>query len=282
MALATIDGHRLVALIARGAFSRVFRSLTPSGQDAAFKLLEDGNDKVRISGIKREYRFLSMLDHPGIPSAYTIGRLPDGRMYEVMQLLPGDNIRNLLRRKRNWVLGVLPTLLKTTGAALAAVHEKSLVHCDVKPENIVVGPDGRGYLVDFASTHGPGDWYRFWEKIPQEASPSYISPEQVAGGKPTRASDAYALGVIVFEILAGRPPFTGMSVKALYEAHLKRPAPSLETLVPGVSRDLAKLAALPLEKSPSRRPVSVHQWCHGVAGCVERLRMAAGVQQHHA
>ena len=262
--------------IARGAFSKVFRALEPDGKEVAVKVLEDGHDIVRVTGLRREYRFLKGLAHPYLPAVYFLGTLDDGRLYEVMKLLPGDNLRNLLRRKRDWVLSIFPVTLKCIGAAVATIHSQGLVHCDIKPENVVVGPDGKGYLVDFASTHSCSDWYRFWERIPNEASPSYISPEQVRGEKPTAASDVYSLGILTFEVLAGRPAFTGMSVKALYEAHIRRPAPSLETLVPGINRELAKLVAMALDKDPARRPVDVNQWCFRVAGSIERSRMLTG------
>lgn len=278
MKLVSIDGHRLVSEIARGAFSKVYRALDSDGREVALKLLEDGSDTVRVSGLRREYRFLKGLEHPNLPAVHALGTLGDGRLYEVMDLLPGDNLRNLLRRKRDWVLSVFPVTLKCIGSAVTMIHSQGLVHCDIKPENVVVGPDGRGYLVDFASTHSRSDWYRFWERIPNEASPSYISPEQVRGEKATAASDIYSLGILTFEVLAGRPVFTGMSVKALYEAHVHRPAPSLETLVPGINRDLAKLVAAALEKDPAKRPVEVNQWCFRVAGSIERSRMLTGAR----
>jgi serine/threonine protein kinase len=278
MKFVTLDGHRLISEIARGAFSRVFRALDPDGAEVALKLLEDANDKVRVSGLKREYRFLSRLEHPGLPRVGALGKLADGRLYEVMNLLPGDNLRNLLRRKRDWVLSVFPATIKCIGAALGEIHARGIVHCDVKPENVVVGPDGRGYLVDFASARSKSDWYRFWERIPKEASPSYISPEQILGADVTRASDMYSLGIMTFEVLAGRTPFTGMSVKALYDAHLHKPAPLLESVAPSAGKELTRLMASALDKEAERRPVDVAQWCFQVAKCVERLKVPSGAR----
>ncbi|MBN1807628.1 MAG: serine/threonine protein kinase [Planctomycetes bacterium] len=277
MATTSIGGHRLVAELARGAFSRVFRARSPAGKEVAIKLLEDSTDAVRVSGIKREFRHLKALRHRALPQMHSIGQLKDGRPFEIMQLLPGDNLRNLLRHRREWVLGVFARTIKCIGSVLSAMHSAGLIHCDIKPENVVVGPDGNGYLVDFASARSRHDWYRFWEKVPNEASPSYISPEQVRGGTPSPASDIYSLGVLTHEVLAGRPPFTGMSVKALYEAHLRRPAPLLSTLVPSVPRELALLVSQALAKAPADRPVGAEQWAFRVAGSVERHALLIGV-----
>jgi serine/threonine protein kinase len=231
----------------------------------ALKLLEDVRDKVRRCGLKREYRLLKRFDHPGLPNVYRLAKHADGRLFTVMQLLPGQNLRILLRHRRDWVLKALPILIKTIASSLAYIHSKGVVHCDVKPENIVVGPGGRAYLVDFAGARWRRDWLRFWERIPKEASPSYITPEQILGKRPVPASDVYSFGVMVFEILAGRAPFTGTSLKALYSAHLKTPPPPLDRFLSGHHPLITRTVAQALEKKPRRRPRDVATWAYQIA-----------------
>lgn len=267
----TIGGYRLLKEIARGAFSRVFMVQDHSARRRlALKLLEDARDKVRRCGLKREYRLLMDFEHPGLPQVYSIASHTDGRLYTVMQLLPGQNLRVLLRHRRDWVLQAFPVIVRTVASALSFIHSQGVVHCDVKPENVVVGPGGRSYLVDFAGARWRRDWLRFWERVPKEASPSYISPEQIRGKRPGFASDVYSFGSMVFEVLAGRAPFTGTSLKALYGAHLTQSAPPLDKFVGGHHPLLSKVVAQALQKKPGRRPRDIGTWAYQVARILEQ------------
>jgi serine/threonine protein kinase len=161
---------------------------------------------------KGEIAALARIDHPGVVRAIDIGQLPDGRSYLVMQYVAGENLRSIM--KEDVDLTRVANLIRQTGQALTAAHEHGVIHRDLKPENIMlqkVGVDEYVKLIDFGIATV--------QEAPSDAPPAttmiagttaYMAPEQFEG-KPTAASDTYALGVIAYEILTHRLPFASES-----------------------------------------------------------------------
>jgi serine/threonine protein kinase len=166
-----------------------------------------------------EIEALARIDHPGVVRALDVGELPDGRSYLVMQYVSGENLRAIMTPE-GMKLERVAKLIRQMGQALAAAHRQGVVHRDLKPENIMVqsvGDEEYVKLIDF----GIATVYEIADAADNQTTKvvgtrSYLAPEQLLG-KPVAASDIYALGVIAYEMITGRPPFNHESIIQLYE-----------------------------------------------------------------
>jgi serine/threonine-protein kinase len=220
----------------------------------AVKLLRDGAGDPRArERFAMEARMAAGFSHPNVVSVYDVGEI-DGRPYLVMELVSGQSLAEILHAR-----GPLPVdeALTTTDAllsALAAAHDHGLVHRDVKPANVLVASDGRVKLADFGIA-----------KAAQQASasltatgevmgtPTYLSPEQVDGLDATTRSDLYAVGLVLYEMLTGGPPFTGDHAVSVALAHKQSPVPPLRDRRPDAGSGIAAVVHRALEKDPARR-----------------------------
>jgi eukaryotic-like serine/threonine-protein kinase len=172
-----------------------------------------------------------------------------GDRYLAMELAPGEPLDGRLRRVGRLGVGDALAIAREIARALGALHARDIVHCDVKPGNIIVGPEtvsGRATLIDFGSAQLPD------EPAPAPSgTPAYMAPEQAAGRVDARA-DVYALGGVVFAMLVGRPPFEGTRHDLLV-SHAAEPAPPLSRFLVGVSPVLEAIVARCLAKDPAAR-----------------------------
>ena len=245
-----------------GAMGEVYAGKHPViGKRVAIKVLRrDAAGGEAAERMIREARATSAIDHPNVIDIFALGRLDDGRLYLVMDLVDGQSLRAALAN------GPLPAdellaILDALADALDAAHARGVIHRDLKPDNIMVR-DKRVFVLDFglaklvASAHsdqpiapgtltGQGTWL---------GTPGYMAPEQwsVDGAGP--ASDRYALGVIAFELLAGSLPFAASSVPAMMEQHFRAAVPSVSSRgpahVPAAVDDVLRRA---MAKDPAAR-----------------------------
>jgi eukaryotic-like serine/threonine-protein kinase len=260
--------YRLVRRIAAGGMGEVWEADdTVLGRRVALKVLvaELAADKRATRRFVREARATARLTHPNVARVYDFGR-DGGVPFLVMELLQGETLADRL------AAGPLPPaeaarIAASVADALDAAHQLGIVHRDVKPANVMLTPAGDVKVMDFGiaaaadethSTTGSGLY----------ATVAYVSPERVAGEPATPASDVYSLGVVLYELLCGRPPFTGSTPALVARAHLHDPPPPLRELAPWVPPRLAQAAEAALAKDPARRPSSA-------AALAARLRSAA-------
>ena len=176
----------------------------------------------------------------------------------VMELVEGEPLSSLLAREGRLGLDRSLDIVGQAAVAVGAAHRVGLVHRDVKPANLLVGPDGTVKVTDFgvaqALGQGQGD-----QRELLVGTAGYLSPEQASGQPATAASDLYALGVVAYECLAGRRPFTGEHPIAVALAHLLQPPPPLPDDIPVAVRALVAQA---MAKQPTRRPPDASLFGH--------------------
>ncbi len=245
---------RLEALVGQGGMATVYR-----GHDlllerpVAVKVLREpyASDADFRARFLEEARAAGRLEHTNIVHIYDVGT-QDGQPYIVMEMVPGEDLKTLIRRESPLSLTRSLDIARQICAGVGHAHRHGLVHCDLKPHNILLTPEGKVKVADFGIARA------FHDESPSGerqriiwGSPHYISPEQAAGEPPTPASDVYSIGVILYELLTGVPPFHAEDTTALILKHLReKPAPpsSLNPKVPPhldllVERILAKVGS---------------------------------------
>jgi serine/threonine-protein kinase len=209
----TVGVYRLIEPLGRGGMGEVYLGERADGrfeQKVAVKLVKRGMDSVEIlRRFARERRILARLEHPGIARLLDAGETPDGRPYFVMERVEGERITDYCR-SRALPLEDRLRLLASCCDAVDAAHRNLVVHRDLKPSNILVTPDGQVKLLDFgiARLLGEDDGeMQVTRREERVITPAYAAPEQILGGGVTVATDVFALGVVLYEILTGTLPF---------------------------------------------------------------------------
>ncbi len=263
-----IGSYRIVQRLSSDGFGRLHEAVDEQTQRRALikvmhqELAEDRPSARRFSN---EVRALNRIDHPGIVKIYDHGELPTGTPYIVMEYLHGETLRDRLRQ-----LGGRMEPLKAmyiagqVAAALAAAHAAQVVHRDLKPGNVMLiadaqTPEGeRVKLLGFGivKLSPSGNSSPLTKVSDKMGTPTYMSPEQCKSAHDvTDRSDVYSLGVMLYEMLAGAPPFSDTEgLLGLMIAHIQQDPPSLKHRAPDASPELYQLVNRMLAKSPADRP----------------------------
>jgi serine/threonine-protein kinase len=269
-----IGAYRLRALLGRGGMGEVWEAARADGQfeqTVALKLLKRGMDSEAVlARFLRERQILARLEHPGIARLLDGGLAPDGRPYFVLERVEGEPITDWCRQRQSPVAERL-RLLIAVAEAVAAAHRNLVVHRDLKPSNILVDAAGQVKLLDFGIAKllsRDGDDVDRTLLEDRALTPSYAAPEQFRGEVVTTATDVYALGVVLYELLTGRLPHdrTTASSAALAEQvereTLTRPSRAVLGSEPAgraraLEGDLDTIALKALARDPARRYESV-------------------------
>lgn len=261
-----LDGRYLVLeKLGQGGMGAIFRSLDLKRETrVALKVLRpellSRRDSVRR--FFAEGRAVKALDHPNIVRVEDFGVSSDGYLYLAMELVAGRTLGRLIQQRGRLASGEAVVVALGVVEALVHAHDQGLVHRDLKPENVLVVPiDDRTFQVkvlDFGIAAALGKAARgFLHTGEVWGTPSYMSPEQIKGGIQDHRSDLYSLGAILFEMLAGHPPFRGDSPVEVMRAHLSLEPPGLPPLPVSsvVGNALERLLRELLAKDPSCRPL---------------------------
>jgi serine/threonine protein kinase len=257
------DRYLVEARLGRGGMGALYRAHdTTLDRRVAVKVLNPAlvAEPTVAQRFDREALAISRLDHPNVVRVFDAGAMPDGGKFIVMQLLEGRELREVIAegpltpaRAVDFAVQVL--------RALEHAHRRGLVHRDLKPENvfIVVDDDGREIvkLVDFGIVKLlSGDDQKLTRAGLVFGTPRYMSPEQVAGGKIDERTDLYAVGVVLFEMLTGAPPFDADQAGMLMRMHVLSDVPPLPESVPS---DVRAVVLRLLEKTPTDRFASARE-----------------------
>ncbi len=246
-----LDGrYELHELLGEGAFGRVYRGIDRRlGRAVAVKVIKPwwAEDSAWVERFEREARLLARVSDPGVVQIFDIGHADEGPYY-VAELVEGESLAERLQS------GPLPAeqaraIAERLCRSLSSAHSEGVVHCDIKPANVLLGDDGAVKVGDFGVA-------RLAEGTSQLSSPTvagtprYMAPEQARGRIPTAATDVYSVGIVLYEMLAGKPPFQDGSPVELGLRHLEDPPPPLSTAVP---RQLRAIVQRALAKRPQER-----------------------------
>jgi beta-lactam-binding protein with PASTA domain/tRNA A-37 threonylcarbamoyl transferase component Bud32 len=246
--------YRLLELLGQGGMATIYRARDSQlERDVAIKVLraEYGRDPDFSSRFRQEAQAAAALNHPNVVAVYDYGQDEAGP-YIVMELVDGEDLASVIRRT-----GALPPrqaarIAAEVARALAAAHARGFVHRDVKPGNVLVGRDGRVKVADFGIARAVAEAQM---TLPGTTlgSVHYFSPEQARGEQATTASDIYALGIVLFELLTGRRPWEGDSAASIAMARLSGPVPSPGGVRSGVPPALDSIVQRALSREPAGR-----------------------------
>jgi streptogramin lyase len=248
-------GHRIEAVAGRGGMGVVYRARQLSlDRIVALKVIAPAlmQDEAIRRRFLRESRVAASIDHPHVIPIYYAGE-EAGVAYIAMRHVAGDDLRTLVRRTGPLEPGRAARIAEQVGAALDAAHASGLVHRDVKPANVLLGPGEHVYLTDFGLTKHvlseagatkPGHWV---------GTLDFIAPEQIRGERVDARADVYALGCVLHYMLAGKPPFSPEGEEAKMWAHLMKKPPAVSAAAPGVPEEFDDVIARALAKDPVER-----------------------------
>jgi serine/threonine protein kinase/Tol biopolymer transport system component len=254
----TVSHYRILDRLGGGGMGVVYRAVDLKlDRPVALKFLagQRGASEESKQRFIREARAASALDHPAICTIYEIDETGDGALFIAMALCEGETLRDRIER------GPLP-LAEAVGIAeqmasgLARAHERGIVHRDVKPANVIVAPDGRVKIVDFGIAK-LSDQSRITRAGAAVGTAGYMSPEQFHGELVDARTDIWSLGVVIYEMVTGRPPFTGDSEVEVARAILGRSPRPMVSLRPGVPPPLERLVRHALAKRVEDRTASM-------------------------
>jgi tRNA A-37 threonylcarbamoyl transferase component Bud32 len=268
-----LGGYRIEESLGRGGTSVVYRAEhVRLGRRAALKLLAPGLGEADFTErFLRESRLAASLDHPNIVPVYDAGE-QDGLLYIAMACVDGSDLKSLLAEEHQLPLRRALRIVGQIASALDAAHARGLVHRDVKPANILVGDGDRAYLSDFGivkevARNGTTRTGSFVGTI------DYCAPEQIEGREVDARTDVYALACVLYECLAGEPPFHRESEVAVLNAHLHAPPPKLLRAAPDLPVGLEQVVAKALSKSPLDRYASCGEFMAAARGAAAERRV---------
>jgi serine/threonine-protein kinase len=257
------ERYRLLTCIGSGGMAVVYEGMDMLlERRVAVKVLRQrfASDPEFLERFQREARAAANLDHPNIVTVFDVGK-DDGHHYIVMEYVDGRDLKTIIRQEGRLSVAEALDITAQVASGVGHAHKAGVIHRDIKPQNVLVTPAGRAKVVDFGiaralSESGLTDSDTVW------GSPIYFAPEQAAGDPPTPASDVYSIGVMMYEMLAGSPPFQAESPTALAMKHLREEPPPLTVHNSQVPPRLEWIVRKLLSKEPSARYRTAEQLVH--------------------
>ncbi|MGD0049902.1 MAG: serine/threonine-protein kinase, partial [Bryobacteraceae bacterium] len=247
--------YRVVALLGKGGMGEVYRADDLAlGQPVALKFLPEslGQNPASIERFRNEVRLARLVSHPHVCRVYDVGEV-DGHPFLSMEYVDGEDLASLLRR-----IGRLPSdkaleIARGLCAGLAAAHDKGILHRDLKPGNVMIDGRGQVLLTDFGLA---GIANEIAGNEVRNGTPLYMAPEQLAGKEVTVRSDIYSLGLLLYELFTGKPPFEAATLADLARVRSSAPPLNPSALVRDMDPAVERVILRCLEADPAARPAS--------------------------
>jgi serine/threonine protein kinase len=265
VSLAKAGSFELLELLGEGGVGQVYSARDPVlGRQVAIKMLrhELSSDREFRDRFYSEAQRLGDLNHANITTLYGL-HFADDEPFMVMELVRGHTLKALREHVRRLPPRESLAILAQTLAGLAYAHRAGVIHRDIKPSNLMITDGGIVKIMDFgiARVRGSTHMTRAGQAL---LTPLYASPEQIKGEEVDERSDLYSLGIVLYEMLAGRPPFTAKSEYLLERAHLEEPPPPLAGQVPGLDPPVEAAVMRALAKNPEDRFASAEEFGRAV------------------
>ncbi|GAA1408842.1 Stk1 family PASTA domain-containing Ser/Thr kinase [Oerskovia paurometabola] len=255
-----VDGrYHVVSRIARGGMATVYLAVDRRlDREVALKVmhphLAEGTDGGEfVARFRREARAAARLAHPGVVAVYDQG-IDGETSYLTMEYVPGTNLRHVLQDEGSLSVGRTLDLLEEILDALAAAHRKGLVHRDVKPENVLLDESGRVKVADFGLARAVSEGASTATSTIL-GTVAYLGPELITAGRCDARTDVYSVGVLAYEMLTGRHPFTGETPLQIAFQHVNSDVPAPSDLEPWIPAEVDVLVCALAARSPQDRPV---------------------------
>ncbi|WP_067699356.1 Stk1 family PASTA domain-containing Ser/Thr kinase [Nocardia jejuensis] len=246
--------YRIDAPIARGGMSMVFRGVDIRlDRPVAIKVMDPkfASDPQFLTRFELEARAVAKLKHPSLVAVYDQG-VDGDHPFLIMELVEGGTLRELLRERGPMPPHAVRAVAEPVLAAIGVAHAAGLVHRDIKPENVLISDSGEVKIADFGLVRAVAE-----AKVTSDSvilgTAAYLSPEQVTSGNADSRSDVYSAGVLIFEMLTGRTPFTGDNSLSIALQRVEKDVPSPSRFISGVPPEIDELVAHATAREPSRR-----------------------------
>jgi serine/threonine-protein kinase len=267
------DRYEVEELVGHGGMSSVYKAKDSLlERHVALKILHEqyGTDEGFVERFKREARSVAQLQHPNVVTVIDRGE-ENGRQYIVFEYIDGENLKEHVVRKGRLEVREALEIAVEVARGLAFAHEQGLVHRDVKPQNILLNGDGRAKVTDFGIARTVEVDGGMTQTGTVLGTSNYIAPEQASGQPVDAHSDVYALGVVLYELLAGEVPFPGESFVAVAMKHMHEPAPNLLDVRGDVPLRVVAAVDRALEKDPEQRFPTMDAFAAELEACLAEL-----------
>jgi serine/threonine protein kinase len=253
--------YQLGELLGSGGMAVVYRArdLTLE-RNVALKILRKDftSDHALRKSFHQEAKAAANLTHHNIVTVHDFG-FDSGRIFIVMEYVPGDHLKNILSKHGAYPISEALALISQACAGVGYAHRTGVIHCDIKPHNLLITPDGQLKVADFGIARALASIAPNEKTEVMWGSPQYFSPEQAAGISPSPASDVYSLGVVLYELLTNKLPFKGNSPQELARLHRQALPISPRQFNPAIPSKLEGIIHKSLAKEPSNRYRNANQ-----------------------
>ena len=273
--------YRIEAPMGQGGMATIYRATQQRlGRVVAIKMMHPAfvQDTAFLTRFEREAQIVAQLDHPNIVPVYDFSDY-EGQPYLVMKYIDGTTLKRVLEDGPVEPADAL-RVMTPIAAALDYAHQQGVLHRDIKPSNILIAADGTPYLTDFGLARMAALGSSTLSGDVLLGTPHYISPEQALGNEHlTAATDLYSLGVVLYELVTGRVPYTGDTPYAIVHAHIYDPLPDPRSINADISPEVEAVLVKALAKDPAERYTSAGELIHAYRAAVEDQPSAPAQRQ---
>ena len=265
--------YKIIKEIGRGGMAIVYSAQdTLLERRVALKMLrpEYKSDAEFIDKFRQEARAVARLSHPNVVSIYDIV-VDEERIYLVMEIVEGENLKDLIEKRKKLSIAESLEIARQIAAALSVAHGNQIVHCDIKPHNIILNDDMEVKVTDFGIARAVS---KSTVKVTETVvgSAHYFSPEQAKGGEIKAYSDVYSLGVVLYEMTTGELPFHGDSPISVALKHIQQKAVEPQQINNEIPTEVNDLIMKAIEKDPADRFQDAHEMRQQITYCLKHLK----------
>ncbi len=250
------DHFQIRSHLATGGMADIYRAYDiMNGKEVVLKIPNQQmiGDPAQYERFQRELEVTNTLKHPTLQRGLGSGQF-NRTPYLVTEYVEGRSLREIITQDAPLPPETVLPLIERIADGMAYCHENNVIHRDLKPENIMVRTDGQPTIIDFGLALTKDRRRVTYANLsPTAGTPDYMSPEQIEGQRGDARTDVYALGTMMFEMLAGHLPFEGDSYQVVVAQHLQAPLPRLDRIKPGISPQIAAICAKAMQRDPENR-----------------------------